>query len=72
MSINKLDCIAKMYAFEHLGETRDAATEGIREVREFINQDAALNNVVISDAFIMYFLRSNKFRLERVKKKIKR
>jgi hypothetical protein len=72
MSISKLDTLAKMYAFENLGETREAVIEGVREMKAFINGDWDLRDVVISEFIILYFLRANKYRLERAKKKIKR
>ncbi|KAG5683982.1 hypothetical protein PVAND_013237 [Polypedilum vanderplanki] len=71
MSISKLDNLARMYAFEHLGETREAVINGLKEIKEFINSDEVLKKIKISEIVIMYFLRSNKFRIERAKKKIK-
>ncbi|KAG5684882.1 hypothetical protein PVAND_014092 [Polypedilum vanderplanki] len=61
----------KKIKISHLGETKEALIEGIREIREFINEDTELKNVIITDRILIYFLRSNKFRIERVKKKIR-
>lgn len=72
MSQNKTDNLAKMYAFENLGENEESVRNGTSEVRNFIKEDADLDSQIISDKIILLFLRSCKFRVEQAKKKIKR
>lgn len=72
MSHNKLDNFAKLHAFEFLNETDEGIQNGIKEIRYFIQNTPELEDQVISDEILVYFLRASKFQVDKVKKKIKR
>ena len=68
----KLDNFAKLHAYEFLNESEEDVKIGTLEIRDFIENNSELDEQLISDQSILYFLRASKFQIDKAKKKIKR
>ena len=68
----KLDNFAKLHAYEFLNESEEDVKIGTLEIRDFIENHSELDEQLISDQSILYFLRASKFQIDKAKKKIKR
>jgi hypothetical protein len=68
----ELDKLAKLHAFETLGENEETVKRTYKAMREFIRNEDYMKSIVISDKTIMFFLRSNKFRIEVAQRKMKK
>lgn len=68
----KLDNFAKLHAYEFLNESEEDVKVGTLEIRDYIENHTDIDEQLISDLNILYFLRASKFQIEKAKKKIKR
>ncbi|KAJ6648879.1 Retinol-binding protein pinta [Pseudolycoriella hygida] len=61
-----------MYSEQNLGETKIKREENLREIISWIDEDSQLKLHVHSNVWLMYFLRSTKFQIEKAKRKLRR